>query len=237
MKEILDNPVLVPVGKYTDGFLRSKAILQAQSELVDPSVLPLLKWLRDNRIPTIALTLAEAGRLGVIPSMADWRLNEMKELGLVFDWSFPHLGYTEFAKEPGRSTVPAYKGGVLFSARHAKGTIFKAFLEKVNWTPTKIVFIDDNLSFLQSVDAVAQELGIPFVGIHYTGADHLPCVVNEKVAEFQFRYLASHGDWLSDQDAVERMTQGNRSRGSSEPQPVCVPESNYRATTSLGTQY
>ncbi len=205
VKEILENPVLVPVGKYTDGFLRSQAILQAKSELVDPSVLVLLQRLKRNGVPTIALTLVEAGRLGAIASMADWRLREMKELGLVFDWSFPEVGYTEFAKEPGRSTAPAYKGGILFSARHSKGPIFKAFLEKAKWKPNKVVFIDDNRPFLQSVEAAAADLGIPFIGFHYTGADLLPCEVDEQLAEFQFRYLASHGEWLGDEAAHKRM--------------------------------
>lgn len=205
VREILENPVLVPVGKYTDGFLRSKAIYQAKAELVDEGVLPLIARLKREGIPTIALTLVEAGRLGMIPNMADWRLTEMRELGLEFDWSFPHAGYLEFDKEPGRSTTPAYKGGVLFSARHSKGSIFKAFLEKVKWKPTKIVFIDDNRSFLQSVEAVAMEWGIPFVGIHYRGAEQAACEIDEALAEFQFRYLARYGDWLGDAEARHKM--------------------------------
>lgn len=208
VKEILENPVLVPVGKYTDGFLRSKAIFQAKAELVDAGVLPLIARLKREGIPTIALTLVEAGRLGMIPNMADWRLTEMRELGLEFNWSFPHAGYLEFDKEPGRSTTPAYKGGVLFSARHSKGSIFKAFLEKVNWKPTKIVFIDDNRSFLQSVEAVAMEWGIPFVGIHYRGAEQAACEIDEALAEFQFRYLARYGDWLGDDEARHKMEAG-----------------------------
>lgn len=209
VKEILDNPAIVPIGKYTDGFLRSKAILQAKSELVDPKVLPLLAKLRQRGVPTIALTLVEAGRLGVIPNMAEWRLNEMQELGLAFNWSFCEVGYLEFAKDPGRSTVPAYKGGVLFSARHAKGPVLQAFLDKIRWRPDKIIFIDDNKGFLQSVEAVVAELGIPFVGIHYTGAELAPCKLDEKLAEFQFWYLATYGDWLSDEDALQRMSLQN----------------------------
>ena len=46
--------------------------------------------------------------------------------------------------------------------QNAEGS-FIEFLNKINFQPNQIVFIDDNLNFLISVEEEMEEMNIPFV--------------------------------------------------------------------------
>lgn len=145
IKEILENPSMVPSGKYPDGFLFSQTLLQAESSLVDEQFLPLIKCLQDKKIRTIALTAAPAGKLGAIESMADWRIDELKKMGFNFFSAFPEIQFLEFPKKADKEFHPMFKSGILFSSKHPKGDVLKQFLTTICWIPSKIVLIDDRL--------------------------------------------------------------------------------------------
>lgn len=53
----------------------------------------------------------------------------------------------------------------------------------------------------ESVEFVANALGIEFIGFHYIAAETIPCEFDEKLGEFQFRNLVEHERWLSDTEA------------------------------------
>jgi hypothetical protein len=97
---------------------------------------------------------------------------------------------------------PLYKQGILFCLQPNKGKVLITFLERINWEPLKVVFIDDKIDNLQSVQEELKVKNIEFVGLHYTGALSLPREIDEKLVEFQYEYLMKHGEWLSDQQAV-----------------------------------
>lgn len=201
VREILDNPAFVPFGKYTDDYLHAQVLLQSKTSLVDPQFQPLIKALQNKKIPAIALTAAPTGKVGSIESMADWRIAELKQFGIDFSSAFPDVHLLEFPKRAGKEFPPAYKAGVLFSSHHPKGDVLRQFLAAIQWIPSKVVFIDDRLDYLQSTESAMQVLGIPFTGFHYTAAERLHCPCDEEVAEFQFEYLAENGRWLSDDEA------------------------------------
>jgi hypothetical protein len=148
--------------------------------------LPLIKCLQDKKIRTIALTAAPAGKLGAIESMADWRIDELKKMGFNFFLAFPEIQFLEFPKKVDKEFHPIFKSGILFSSKHPKGDILKQFLMTIHWIPSKVVFIDDRLEYLQSAENAMKEMGIDFTGLHYLAAEKLPCDLNEKLAEFQF---------------------------------------------------
>ena len=75
----------------------------------------------------------------------------------------------------------------------------------MQWYPKKVVFIDDSIGYLESVEQVLNEMGIDFIGFHYMEGEELPCTLDNKVAEFQFRYFAENVKWLSDDQAKEMM--------------------------------
>lgn len=203
--EIIENPSIVPPGKYSLGYLYCQVPLKAKCSLVDGNSPALIKQLQNRGVRTMALTAAPGGKLGLIESMALWRINELKEFGFDFTSAFPTTPVIEFPKRRDKEYPPLFHSGVLFSSKHSKGDVLKQFLDAIHWYPTKVVFIDDRVEYLQSAETVLKELGIPFTGFHYTAAEKLPCTLDERLAEFQFRYLAEFGTWLSDAEAKQKL--------------------------------
>lgn len=191
--------------KYPDGYLHSQIILRAKSSLVDQEFSLLVNELQNSGIPTIALTAAPGGKLSVIDSLADWRIKELKSFGFDFTKAFPNMPVLKFPKWADKEFYPMFKSGVLFSSKHPKGDVLKQFLEVIQWYPKKVILIDDRIEYLQSAEAVLNQIGIKFIGFYYTAAEKLPCTLDEKLAEFQFQYLAEHAKWLSDSEAKNMM--------------------------------
>ena len=90
-----------------------------------------------------------------------------------FSSSFPDVPEQSFLKiGADKERLAAFKKGILFvggengefNQRTNKGEVLDAFLEWVHWTPKAIVFFDDELSNLTSVQEELTKKGIPFEG-------------------------------------------------------------------------
>lgn len=206
--------------------LWSIAFKNRKSELVDPAVISIFNTLRAKDIKTILLTNAWTGPFGTIPLLEDWRIQELKNFGIEVDGSFPNTELIVFTNLTGiasnkvtssianslsknaqeTSRIPVFKKGVLFTAERDKGALLKTFLDKVNWHPNKIIFVDDRAKNLDSVQAYCNSAGIQFCGFHYTAVvDRKVLPLNEQRAKFQFEVLEKEKRWLSDQQADEYM--------------------------------
>jgi len=64
-----------------------------------------------------------------------------------------------------------YKEGILFAGNNDKGQALHAFFDIMNYHPETVVFIDDKLKYLLSVEKTLEKFQIPFVGIRYSGCD------------------------------------------------------------------
>lgn len=64
-----------------------------------------------------------------------------------------------------------YKNSVLFSGNNDKGEALIQFFEHMNYYPQKVIFIDDKMKCLLSVEKALELYSIPFVGIRYGGCD------------------------------------------------------------------
>lgn len=91
--------------------------------------------------------------------------------------------------------------GVIFSSPLKKGIFLKNMLKASAYRPPAIVFIDDKLDQVQSVEKAAQELGIPFVGIWYTRAEKEHEGFDPQVATCQMMYWLDCEQPLSDSEA------------------------------------
>lgn len=85
--------------------------------------------------------------------------------------------------------------------------VLKTFLERLGFKPNKVMFMDDSIEQLKSVESAANALGIEFIGFHYIAAETISCEFNEKVGEFQFKNLVEHEEWMSDSDAKKVVNQ------------------------------
>lgn len=184
--------------------LYSKMLLARKAECINHETISIISSLQKRGIPTIALTAADAERLGVIESLAHWRIDELKGFGYDFSSAFSDHGTIKFSKHENKTSHPLFMKGILFSSNHPKGDVLEAFLKKINWSPKKIIFIDDKLAYLQSVEQAAKRMGIEFHGFHYS--EHLqPSKLDEGLALFQLKHFLENEVWLSDAEAMQKM--------------------------------
>lgn len=144
---------------------------------VEPQIPTFIKSLQDRHLKMIVLTASPVGKIGNLPSVEDWRSRELLRLGIDVSGSFSDNSPTTFTfLNPARGYHPVFKNGILSTNGDAntKGQVLMAFLELINWKPSKVVFVDDRLAQLSSMEKTISPLGIDHIGIHYRGAEHVP---------------------------------------------------------------
>jgi hypothetical protein len=180
--------------------IHTQTFLDSPKTLVDRGIPRLIEHLHERSIKTIALTALQPGPLGSLASSEDWRINQLKEHGVDFSFSFPSTVHMILSSHSFCSPFPVFKQGILFSRPHSKGEVLSAFLKQISWKPSLIIFIDDSLNYLKSVQTAMQRDEIPFLGLHYIGAETIPCEIDEEIAEMQFKILIETGIWMSDEE-------------------------------------
>lgn len=213
-----DDPILKP--KYdkllddlmggkkiiTDEFGKTRYIfreilMHAPHSLIDPKSLVLVQKLQAKGIPVIAFSAAPGGKIGEVDSFIDWRINELHHFGFDFQSAFPHIQTLELPKDMDLEFPPIYKSGVLITSLHDKGPVLLNFFKQSNWTPKKLVFIDDQMSNIRSV-VESLEGHTEILGIHYTGANLIPCALENKAAKYQVDHFLETGNWISQSQAI-----------------------------------
>ena len=82
-----------------------------------------------------------------------------------------------------------YKDGILFSDNNDKGEALNCFFDIMNYHPEKVIFIDDKMKYILSVEKALQTHHIPFVGIRYSGCDERVKNFNPAKSESQWHAL------------------------------------------------
>lgn len=78
-----------------------------------------------------------------------------------------------------------YEKGILFAIDQRKGPALRIFLERSDQRPGKIVFIDDQKRHLTEVEKELSDLGISFIGFHYTKTLERPFDAEQSEIEHQ----------------------------------------------------
>lgn len=183
--------------------LISSILLQRKIQLVNEKFPTLIQLLHNRSIKTIALTAMKTGPFGSIPNQEDWRIAELRQMNLNFSQAFPSYPLIVFEGIQTKDSLPVFKEGILFSASHTKGEVLKEFLTTIDWKPQRIIFIDNRLKFLCSVQEAAESMDIPFKGFHYLEAEAFSNEITEMHVDFQLRQFIESGHWLSDTEAAE----------------------------------
>ena len=143
-----------------------KMVHHLELMLLDEYILELLAYLHEHNIPTIALTSRS------LP-IAQRTLDELERLKINFVST-----ECPFNKEMhGQLARPYYcKDSVIFCNDNDKGLVLKDLLHKLNYFPTKVIFIDDKHKYLISLQKALKEADlawiVDYIGIRYAGADH-----------------------------------------------------------------
>ena len=162
---------------------------------VDPAAPAVLMQLQEMRIPVIALTARE-------PIEA---LHTAKQLESAnFDLIHSHPFEDTFLPLPHPSI---FEKGIIYCGDNTKEAALEAFFQKMGSIPKRVLFIDDRLEQIKSVESFAKRIGIIFVGIRFGGADARVKAFNPEVADYQWSHLP---DIISDEEAFIQNSLKNR---------------------------
>jgi len=179
--------------------LHSIMTIDAKWRLVDPRVAHILDGLKKKSIPTIALSTFSTGRYGVIEKREELRFRNLKELGVSFSDLSPfksNMLMTDLAADDG---VPLMQEGVVLTAEINKGVVLEHVLNHYSYKPKEIIFIDDKIKNLHSVEKMCAELNIKFSGYHYIAVELMPePSINKEKEDYKFHILETEHRWLTE---------------------------------------
>ena len=175
----------------------NNALFLDKHKLIDKKTPDLIKRLQLKNIKVIALTGCLTGNYGVLESVENWRIKMLLNFGIDFSKAFPknnNFVLDKFFK----IKPPIFSQGILFAnitpgapKDRTKAPVLKAFLERVNFKPNKIVFVDDGLKYLIQAQEEMEKVGIPLIGLHYTVADKFLCYLDLNKAKKYIKNLVS----------------------------------------------
>ena len=179
---------------------------QRKTDHVASRLCSLFSELQSKNISVLGLTCCYTKAFGIIPSLREWRLDELKRFGYFFERSWPMdepFVFDEFLAT-GSDACPEFKDGVLFSYPQKKGKVLASFLKRKNIAPNRLIFIDDRKDNVKSVARFAKEAGIDFVGVWFTQvAESLPACLDKEVVALQLKVLFNEKVWISDHEAID----------------------------------
>ena len=137
--------------------------------LMDKRVPDTIHELQQRNITTFALTCLLAQTK--YRNCTDWREQQLRAYGIDFSQAFPGTSLMKFEDIPlnGEEIVgsPELLHGIFYTHHCDKGKCLQSLLKQWPYKPKSILFVDDVLQNLQSVEKVAQTWDIAFVGIFY----------------------------------------------------------------------
>lgn len=161
--------------------------------LVEPTWPETIESLKNRGIIVIALTQMHTGTFASIPSVEQWRFNELCSFGITFSPYATHQVETLID-----NSMPAtlYQG-ILFTGSHSKADTLKSFITKYH-KPSRLVFIDDRLEHVESLHTFCASTGIIYTGCHYQAADTLPYDPSQDFGDIQSHTLEAENTWIED---------------------------------------
>ena len=180
----------------------SRLYIQAKRELIEPGISQLIATLQARNIKVIACTHLRVGPYGEIPLLEEFRFNQLKELDIDFTMSFDYTCIFNQCQQDFNNWPLFYKG-ILFTNLCTKGEVLGAFIDLLDVKPRKIIFFDDQLPNLVSVQNELLKRAITFYGYCYKTVPGLESKFNAAVATYQINYFNTYQIWLSDTKAEE----------------------------------
>lgn len=183
-------------------------------QVIDLEVMDVLDLVKSRELKSYALTHCPTGKVGKIARFEDWRIKHLKSLGIHFDQLSFDSNEHYFTKMKGKYGIPVLKGGVIFAAHYDKGKVLGMVLDLLEKEPRSIIFIDDKIENLESVELLCKERGTNFIGFEYRSQScqtKVPLDLN--LVDFRFETLKKEKKWLSDDEAEQAMLVLDSSKG------------------------
>ncbi|MFC1842924.1 DUF2608 domain-containing protein [Candidatus Dependentiae bacterium] len=178
-----------------------KRMINNVDQPIEPGVVNLIKTLQGRGLTVIALTHCITGFVGgtLIQKL---RYEKLLEVGIDFSSSFEQkeVCLTHLTSHANRH--PLFYNGILLTDAFAKGPVLAEFLDVMQLKPKKVIFFDDNESYVKSVQEEMKKRGIIFKGFVYRAIDKLPPQdFDQKILDYQLKYLKEHDEIISDKRA------------------------------------
>jgi hypothetical protein len=181
-------------------YLWSVILQNASWRIIDPEIYSILHILKEKNVKVIACTSCNCNQFGIIDNLANWRLEEFKRQNIHFEYSFPQFPLIKLLSTHCQKTC-LFKKGILLTNKLTKGESIKLFLQATNFTPKKIIFIDDKKHFVVDVENAFKNSTSEFIGIEYDGISSLNNSLDYSLIDFQVKKLIQEHVWTNDSDA------------------------------------
>jgi len=156
--------------------------LQSLLKPVEKYTPSLIHELQQKKIKTIALTARPL-------ILVDRTVEQLLHIDIDFSITPLYRDILMFNAE-----YPAcHKNGIVFTGYNSKGQTLIAFLDLINYNPKKIVFIDDKLEYIKSVEKAVEERNIEFIGIHYKRLEEKEKNFDPAKAQQELSYFLATG--------------------------------------------
>jgi hypothetical protein len=123
------------------------------------------------------------------PSFSATTHFQLQKTGIDFELSTIPPGAILSRQNPPKT----FAYGIIFTSHQLKGPVLKQFLEEIQYTPAKIVMVDDMASHLQSIEQVAREMRIPCACFRYTRLDTTKSQFDPLIGNLQLKALLTQG--------------------------------------------
>jgi hypothetical protein len=153
-------------------------------ELIESSTPELIKYLINNGVAVMALSTRSL-------FIAERTLEQLDQINLHF--FIPTIEHHDLVL-PMRHPC-FYKHGVLFGGDNDKGEALTLFFDIMNYHPEKVIFVDDKMKHLLSVEKALTRYDIPFYGIRFSGCDERVKNFDPEQAKIQYRALKEKNGW------------------------------------------
>ena len=142
----------------------------------------------ENITPTVITQLIEQG----IPVMAlstrslfvaERTMVQLEDIGISF--LIPGISQDDLVLQMPHPCL--YRQSILFGGNNDKGEALISFFHWMNYFPDAIIFIDDKMKHLETVEKALKPYNISFVGIRYSRCDE--CVQNFDAAKAEEQWI------------------------------------------------
>jgi len=151
---------------------------RCQVQPIEKDFVTLIQNLQQRGIVVMGLTHRQ-------PSVASATLQQVRSLGLDLTLTAPEIQPCITSNGP-----TLFCNGILFVGDYnKKSCVLSQFLKQIKEMPHHIVFIDDKKYNVSELEPMLCDLGIEYLGIHYTAIDIKPPIYDRHLADVQFYYF------------------------------------------------
>jgi hypothetical protein len=202
------------VAEGREKYIFSKRLATEIPVVIEASAPAIIASLQERGVKVLALSRCSTGTYGFIRNLPQWRSDKLKKIGIDFGKTiFPDTIFDELPHDT-KGFYPVLYQGILLTNRVPKGEVLGAFLDRMQYKPSRVLFFDDQKDQVALVATEMCKRGIPFEGYVYNGALQLAAPFDKRILELQFNYLLDHEEWLSDEEAQELLESKNETEPS-----------------------